>query len=75
MLTGVVEGGKVRCCRYWPDAHASQEWGKYEVHNVSEQADRIYITRNLKLRNRMVRVGRVGRVGRVVRGEGGEGGE
>lgn len=53
MLTGVVEGGKVRCCRYWPDPHASQEWGKYEVHNVSEQADRIYITRNLKLRNRM----------------------
>lgn len=54
MLTEVVEGGKVRCCRYWPEVNSSQEYGRYEVTNLTEQSDRIFYTRQLRLRNRMV---------------------
>jgi protein tyrosine phosphatase len=54
MLTEIVEGGKVRCCKYWPDVKSSQEYGKYEVTNLTEQSDRIFYTRQLRLRNRMV---------------------
>ena len=54
MLTEVIEEGKVRCCKYWPDPRSKQEYGKYEVTNLSEQIDRVYVTRQLKLKNRMV---------------------
>ena len=54
MLTDVVEGGKVRCCRYWPEVKSSQEYGKYEITNLNEQSDRVFCTRQLRLRNRMV---------------------
>ena len=54
MLTEIVEGGKVRCCKYWPDVKSSQEYGKYEITNLNEQSDRIFCTRQLRLRNRMV---------------------
>jgi len=53
MLTEVVEGGKVRCCRYWPDVRSTLEYGKYEVMTTSEQMDRISITRQFRLRNNM----------------------
>ncbi len=56
MLTGIVEEGKVRCCKYWPDLGCKQEYGKYGVTNLSEQTDRVIVTRQLKLKNRMVRV-------------------
>ena len=45
---------QVRCCGYWPDVKSSLEYGKYEVFNLSEQKDRISITRQLRLRNNMV---------------------
>ncbi|XP_064402254.1 tyrosine-protein phosphatase non-receptor type 4-like [Halichondria panicea] len=53
MLTGIVEEGKVRCCKYWPDLGCKQEYGKYGVTNLSEQTDRVIVTRQLKLKNRM----------------------
>ena len=54
MLTDVIESGKVRCCRYWPDVNCTQEYGKFEITTLSEQKDRICLTRQLKLKNRMV---------------------
>ncbi len=56
MLTGIVEEGKVRCCKYWPDLGCMLEYGKYGVTNLSEQTDRVIVTRQLRLKNRMVRV-------------------
>ncbi len=54
MLTDVIEAGKVRCCKYWPKVNGSQEYGKYEITTLSEQGDRVYFTRQLLLKNRMV---------------------
>lgn len=54
MLTDVIEAGKVRCCRYWPELNCTQEYGKYAVTNLSEQKERICLTRQLRLKNRMV---------------------
>ena len=54
MLTDVIEAGKVKCCRYWPEINTTQEYGKYEIHTISEQSDRIYFTRQMRLRNKMV---------------------
>jgi len=56
MLTDVIEAGKVRCCRYWPDVNGTQEYGKYAVTTISEQKERICFTRQLRLKNRMVSV-------------------
>ena len=55
MLTEVVESGKVRCCRYWPEVNCTQEYGRYGVTTLSEQADRVFVTRRIRLKNKMVR--------------------
>ena len=54
MLTDVVEAGKVRCCRYWPELSSTQEYGKYVVSTLSEHKERICLTRHLRLKNIMV---------------------
>jgi len=56
MLTEVVESGKVRCCRYWPEVNCSQEYGRYGVTTLSEQTDRVFVTRQIRLKNKMVRL-------------------
>lgn len=51
MLTLTTEGGKVKCCKYWPDLKSTTAYGPYEVRCVSEQLDPTYVTRYFTLRN------------------------
>lgn len=51
MLTDVVEEGKVKCCRYWPDQGTSTEYGPFEIYCDSDRMDGLCSTRRFILRN------------------------
>ncbi|CAB1455403.1 unnamed protein product [Pleuronectes platessa] len=49
MTTKEVERGRNKCVRYWPDLHASKEFGKVLVRNMDEQSAQDYILRKLEV--------------------------
>uniref|UniRef100_A0A7N6FD70 protein-tyrosine-phosphatase n=1 Tax=Anabas testudineus TaxID=64144 RepID=A0A7N6FD70_ANATE len=48
MTTKEMERGRNKCVRYWPDLHATKEFGKVLVRNVDEQRAQDYILRKLE---------------------------
>jgi protein tyrosine phosphatase len=51
MLTDILEEGKVKCCRYWPDQGNSIEFGCFEIYCDSDRKDNVCTTKHFKLRN------------------------
>uniref|UniRef100_A0AAQ6II23 protein-tyrosine-phosphatase n=1 Tax=Anabas testudineus TaxID=64144 RepID=A0AAQ6II23_ANATE len=49
MTTKEMERGRNKCVRYWPDLHATKEFGKVLVRNVDEQRAQDYILRKLEV--------------------------
>uniref|UniRef100_A0A3Q4I0C6 protein-tyrosine-phosphatase n=1 Tax=Neolamprologus brichardi TaxID=32507 RepID=A0A3Q4I0C6_NEOBR len=56
MTTKEMERGRNKCFRYWPDLHASKEFGKVLVRNVDERPAQDHILRKLEV-TRLDRVG------------------
>lgn len=54
-----------KCVRYWPDLHATKEFGKVLVRNVDEQRAQDYILRKLEV----TRLDRVGKAVHALRAE------
>jgi hypothetical protein len=40
-----LERGKVKCARYWPDLDKTETYGNFQVHNVTEDANKDYTLR------------------------------
>uniref|UniRef100_A0A8D0AVT4 protein-tyrosine-phosphatase n=1 Tax=Sander lucioperca TaxID=283035 RepID=A0A8D0AVT4_SANLU len=49
MTTKEMERGRNKCVRYWPDLHATKEFGKVLVRNVDERPAQDYILRQLEV--------------------------
>lgn len=49
MTTKEMERGRNKCVRYWPDLHASKEFGKVLVRNADERPAQDYILRKLEV--------------------------
>ncbi|XP_072044699.1 receptor-type tyrosine-protein phosphatase kappa-like [Amphiura filiformis] len=49
MVTGLVEGGKAKCEKYWPDKGKSTAYEDYSVTNLTEDNKGHYVVRELKL--------------------------
>ncbi|KAM7410906.1 hypothetical protein PAMA_021057 [Pampus argenteus] len=49
MTTKEMERGRNKCVRYWPDPHATKEFGKVQVKNVEEHSAQDYILRKLEV--------------------------
>uniref|UniRef100_A0A669F0D0 protein-tyrosine-phosphatase n=1 Tax=Oreochromis niloticus TaxID=8128 RepID=A0A669F0D0_ORENI len=56
MTTKEMERGRNKCFRYWPDLHATKEFGKVLVRNVDERPAQDHILRKLEV-TRLDRVG------------------
>uniref|UniRef100_A0A672JE23 protein-tyrosine-phosphatase n=1 Tax=Salarias fasciatus TaxID=181472 RepID=A0A672JE23_SALFA len=57
MTTKEMERGRNKCVRYWPDLHATKEFGKVLVRNVDERPAQDYVLRKLEV-TRLDRVGK-----------------
>ncbi|XP_019850847.1 PREDICTED: tyrosine-protein phosphatase non-receptor type 4-like [Amphimedon queenslandica] len=51
MLTDIMEEGKVKCCRYWPDQGNSTEYGPFQIYCESDRKDNLCCTRHFVLKN------------------------
>uniref|UniRef100_A0A8D3E4B9 Tyrosine-protein phosphatase non-receptor type n=1 Tax=Scophthalmus maximus TaxID=52904 RepID=A0A8D3E4B9_SCOMX len=49
MTTKEIERGRNKCVRYWPDLHATKEFGKVLVRNMDERPAQDYILRKLEV--------------------------
>uniref|UniRef100_A0A673BP58 protein-tyrosine-phosphatase n=1 Tax=Sphaeramia orbicularis TaxID=375764 RepID=A0A673BP58_9TELE len=49
MTTKEMERGRNKCVRYWPDLHATKEFGKVLVRNVDERPAQDYALRKLEV--------------------------
>uniref|UniRef100_A0A669EWJ7 protein-tyrosine-phosphatase n=1 Tax=Oreochromis niloticus TaxID=8128 RepID=A0A669EWJ7_ORENI len=49
MTTKEMERGRNKCFRYWPDLHATKEFGKVLVRNVDERPAQDHILRKLEV--------------------------
>ncbi|XP_032376926.1 tyrosine-protein phosphatase non-receptor type 11b isoform X1 [Etheostoma spectabile] len=49
MTTKEMERGRNKCVRYWPDLHATKEFGKVLVRNMDERPAQDYILRQLEV--------------------------
>ncbi|XP_072043282.1 receptor-type tyrosine-protein phosphatase epsilon-like [Amphiura filiformis] len=49
MVTRLVEVGKIKCEKYWPDEGKSISYGDYTVTNVKEEDRGLYVVRTLTL--------------------------
>uniref|UniRef100_A0A3Q0SCA5 protein-tyrosine-phosphatase n=1 Tax=Amphilophus citrinellus TaxID=61819 RepID=A0A3Q0SCA5_AMPCI len=49
MTTKEMERGRNKCVRYWPDLHATKDFGKVLVRNMDEQSAQDYILRKLEV--------------------------
>uniref|UniRef100_A0A672JB01 protein-tyrosine-phosphatase n=1 Tax=Salarias fasciatus TaxID=181472 RepID=A0A672JB01_SALFA len=49
MTTKEMERGRNKCVRYWPDLHATKEFGKVLVRNVDERPAQDYVLRKLEV--------------------------
>jgi tyrosine-protein phosphatase non-receptor type 11 len=49
MTTKVMERGKTKCARYWPDVGQTEEYGSYSVTNVTEETSKDYTLREFVL--------------------------
>merc|ERR550519_359854 len=45
MTTKVMERGKTKCARYWPEVEQTEEYGGYTVTNVTEETSKDYTLR------------------------------
>jgi protein tyrosine phosphatase len=53
MTTGLVERGRMKCCRYWPDTQTEKEatYGNYTVRVVDENPDTHYAITTLTVKD------------------------
>jgi len=49
MTTKVMERGKTKCARYWPDLDQTEEYGNYSVKNLSEETSKDYTLREFQV--------------------------
>ncbi|XP_071795860.1 receptor-type tyrosine-protein phosphatase F-like isoform X2 [Asterias amurensis] len=49
MLTNLVENGKDKCEKYWPDVESSTNYGEIFVRNVEEKTSQTFVLRTLHL--------------------------
>ena len=49
MTTKVMERGKTKCARYWPEVEQTEEYGGYTVTNLSEETSKDYTLREFSV--------------------------
>ncbi|KAK3602046.1 hypothetical protein CHS0354_021141 [Potamilus streckersoni] len=49
MLTNLMEEGKIKCVKYWPDKEGTQKYGKITVKNIKEEVFADFVVRTLKI--------------------------
>ena len=49
MTTKVMERGKTKCARYWPEVEQTEEYGGYTVTNLTEETSKDYTLREFKV--------------------------
>ncbi|XP_065344140.1 receptor-type tyrosine-protein phosphatase alpha-like [Cloeon dipterum] len=47
MVTNLVEDGKIKCEKYWPDINREENYGTVAVRSVNEEINADYVTRTL----------------------------
>ncbi|KAI0218665.1 hypothetical protein LSAT2_029625, partial [Lamellibrachia satsuma] len=55
MLANLVEMGKEKCSRYWPEKGKPQKWGSFVVEGISEEKFADYVIRKFSLKNEMLK--------------------
>ncbi|KAL3868893.1 hypothetical protein ACJMK2_041649 [Sinanodonta woodiana] len=49
MLTNLMEEGKIKCVKYWPDKEETHKYGKITVKNIKEEVFADFVVRTLKM--------------------------